>query len=163
MEMTKKNKKIIGISIGVGVVGLITAVGYYYYRKPKELESDKLHKGIDPYDELGYDEIEQIRLPKLITGDSRWRDIDARYEDLNNYRAGRGRFTVYSKDNDFNDNSSLDGKIHKRFKILEKDEVVIPRTGRLRTSGERYKHTASGYNFNRNNLRNPNFSDLIIP
>lgn len=146
MEITEKQKKIIGIGVGVGVVGVVACAGLYYYcLRPKE---------------LGYDEVEQIRLPKL-TGDSRWRDIDRRYEDLENYRAGRGRFTVYSRENSFKDHSSFD-KVQKRFKILEKDEVVIPRTGRLRTSGERYRHTASGYNFSRNN-RNANFSDLIIP
>ena len=152
MEITEKQKQIgIAIGVGVGIVG-ITAIGYYCFLKPKKLESDNLQE---------IHKIEQTRLPKL-TGDSRWRDIDRQYEDLNNYRAGRDRFTVYSRENSFKDNSSFDGRVQKRFKIIEKEKTVIPRKGRFRTSGERYKHTPSGY-YNQNSRRNPNFLDLIIP
>ncbi|GAI80624.1 unnamed protein product, partial [marine sediment metagenome] len=88
-----------------------------------------------------------------------------RYDDLDNSvndrNLRRSRITVFSI-NGLKDNSSYD-KVHERFKIIEKEKSVIPRVGRLRTSGERYRHTPSGYNSNRNNFRNPNFNDLIIP
>lgn len=157
MEISKKQKQI-GVAIGVtvGIVG-ITAIGYYYFRKP-ELESDELHRGVDEFGNL-----EQLR-PKL-TGDSRWRNIDAKYEDLNNYdnrTRRRDSFMVYKRDNDFNENSHSHD-VQKRFKILEthgdKGEVVRG-TKKLRVSGNVHKPTAGGYN---QNNRNPNFNDLIIP
>ena len=101
MEISKKQKQIIGIvGVGVGIVG-ITAIGYYYYLKPKESDNlQEIHKRgiVDPYDELGYDRLEQVRMPKLSRWRNReemlesgirdvrenygdWRDIDSRYED----------------------------------------------------------------------------------
>ena len=157
MEISEKNKKtIVGLSI-LAVGGISLGIILYHYRKPKEIESDELYRGIDPYDELGYDRIEQVRMPKLTK--SRWRNIDEMLESgekdaRENYNKNRNRFTIYDSGRNI---------VEKRFKVLQTHGNGTGRAGRrLRVSGDIYKKTPSGYNFNQKN-RNANFSDLIIP
>lgn len=173
MEITEKTKKQIGIGVSVAVVGVLTAVGYYYYcnRKTDEIESDE-HQGVDRYDK-----IERLRMPKLPKSQweldemlrsgeedirknygSRWRNIDSKYEDLDNHDnriRNRKRFTIlhppYGKS----------GDVKRRFKVLETVGDGEREKGRLRVSGNIYrKDTPSGYG-NRDN-RNPTIKDLII-
>lgn len=133
--MDDKTKKIIaGLSI-LAVGGISLGIIYYRYKK---------------INGLGFNEVERLRMPKMIK--SRWEHLESQYEKLNNYRVDRGRFTVYDR-----------GDVERRFKVLKTHGNGTGRAGRrLRVSGDIYKKTPSGYNYNRNN-RNADFSDLIIP
>jgi len=137
-------------TIGLGACGMITLVGLYYINKNREL--------MTRLDEVEGDvggEIEETerRLARGYNGSRfdgeqpRWKQIDSEFEDLDIRNQRRRRFTVYDSSD--------------RFKILEThgDKGVMVRgTGRLRTSGDIYKRTPSGYNRNsRNNTPPPNY------
>jgi len=89
---------------------------------------------------------------KIYPQDYRTRkEIESDLEEFEKIHARRARFTVFDS-------------TANRFKVLQTvgdPSVAIRGTGRLRTSGDLYKRTESGYGRERN-LRNANFSDLDI-
>ena len=135
--MDDKTKKIVvGCSI-LAVGGISLGIILYHCRKPKEA--------------LGFDELEDLKMPKLPK--SRWRSIESKLDkDLDNFdnrNRRRSMFTVYDK-----------SETEKRFKVLKTVEDAPREKGRLRVSGNIYrKDTPSGYN---KNNRNANFTDLGI-
>ena len=138
MEITEKTKQSIAIGIGTTTIVSIGGIlGYWYYKKIKQqAKIDKLAtEGEKEY-------LDEREMSDLLVGDKYGNNR------INKDRI-RSRFEVYGS----NYNAVSD-----RFKILETDTSGTGRgTKRLRTSGERYKRTPSGYN---KNNRNVNFADL---
>ena len=163
--MDEKTKQIIGIGVGVGAIGVASILGYWYYKKVKEQAKidEMIEEGEKDIAENYQDDrpilkkLKDAVVNKIYPQDYRnlprtQRDIEKDLEEYEKQHRLRSRFTVYDS-------------VSERFKILEThgDKGVMVRgTGRLRTSGDIYKRTESGYSKNRNN-RNANFSDLIIP
>ena len=159
--MDNKTKQIVGIGVGVGAISVVSVLGvWYYYKKKKQREFEQLlEEGEKDVAENYQDDrprlskLKSAIVNKLYPQDYRTlpRTQQKILDDLEEYErrhARRGRFTVFDS-------------VQSRFKILEThgDKGVMVRgTGRLRTSGDIYKRTESGYS-----KRNANFSDLDIP
>lgn len=164
--MDEKEKQNLGIGIAVGTIGVASVFGYWYYKKHQAEFEELKELGItNAFNNYQDDRpiLSKIKdavvnklypqdyktLPKIYPQDNRQQKIIDDLEEYERRHARRNRFTVFDSVGD-------------RLKILEThgDKGVMVRgTGRLRTSGDIYKRTPSGYN---KNNRNVNFSDLGI-